>query len=60
MNDKKLRLYECPICDCEHLGRVDEIVNTRLCETFPTTYGKGRLICDDCLPVRMTVIRSHE
>lgn len=61
METKRYHIFTCPICEQEHVGKVDDQVDERLSEMFPNTYGNGRLlICDACLPLRLQQIAEEE
>jgi hypothetical protein len=52
------RFYMCPICNGTYRAAVPRNVDNHMIDAFPTTYGKGMLICDGCLLMRLETIQT--
>lgn len=52
------RFYMCPICNDTYQGTVPRNVDNHMIDAFPTTYGKGMLLCGSCLLTRLEKINS--
>ncbi len=57
-NHKNLIMFTCPDCETEFFGNVDLRLDANLRRHFPATYGKNKLLCDDCINLRLETIKE--
>lgn len=55
-----IRLFTCPVCNEEHIYKIDPRVNKNMTDAYPDTFGNGILICNICCGIRLMEIDRSE